>query len=267
MFIIRCMKRIASILLVAVLISGVFIAYQGYDMYSDGLKEMSLKEMRDTIRSKPAYTPLEKMPKTYLDGVIAVEDKRFYQHMGIDPIAIGRAVVNDIKARSLAEGGSTITQQLAKNMYFSQEKRFSRKAAEVFMAAKLEKTFSKDEILELYLNSIYFGNGFYSVAEASRGYFGKAPIELSEDECIMLAGIPNAPSVYNPVDNPKLAAKRQKQVRSQMIKAGYLNSQETGSLEKVHVTFSGFPGNKKSAPLSDPSVLISYYLRFCVSFT
>lgn len=224
--IIRFFKKAATLIFVAALFCGAFIVYQGYDMYSQGLKKMSLEEMRIEIQTKPVYTRLDDLPETYRDAVIAVEDKRFYKHPGVDPIAIARAVYNDIKAGSLVQGGSTITQQLAKNVYFDQEKHFTRKIAEVFMAMKMEQRFTKNEILELYLNSIYFGNGYNSVGEASRGYFAKAPMQLNEDECIMLAGIPNAPSVYNPVDNPQLAVKRQEQVRAQMIEAGYLSEGE-----------------------------------------
>ena len=224
--IIRFFKKAATLIFVAALFCGAFIVYQGYDMYSQGLKKMSLEEMRIDIQTKPVYTRLDDLPHTYRDAVIAVEDKRFYKHPGVDPIAIARAVYNDIKAGSLVQGGSTITQQLAKNVYFDQEKHFTRKIAEVFMALKMEQRFTKNEILELYLNSIYFGNGYNSVGEASRGYFAKAPMQLNEDECIMLAGIPNAPSVYNPVDNPQLAVKRQEQVRAQMIEAGFLSAGE-----------------------------------------
>ena len=111
------------------------------------------------------------MPETYVQAVVAVEDHRFYEHFGLDLIAIGRALVNDIKAGRYVEGGSTITQQLAKNLYFSQEKTMNRKAAEVFLALELERNYTKDEILELYVNSIYFGDGYYNVGEASAGRY------------------------------------------------------------------------------------------------
>ena len=148
---------------------------------------------------------------------------QFYKHPGIDPLAICRALYNDIRAGSYVEGGSTITQQLAKNQFFTQDKKISRKVAEMFMAFEIEKVYDKDTILELYLNSIYFGNGYNSVAEACRGYFGKEPMEMNFDECTMLAGIPNAPSAYNPLVNPDLAYQRQQQVIRKMEKAGFLN--------------------------------------------
>ena len=122
---------------------------------------MSIDQKAEEIKASPSYTPLKELPDIYLNAVVAVEDKRFYKHPGIDAIAIGRAIKNNIHARQLIEGGSTITQQLAKNMYFTQERSLIRKVAEGFMAIALERKFSKDEILELYVNSIYFGDGYY----------------------------------------------------------------------------------------------------------
>ena len=148
----------------------------------------------------------------------------------VDIIAIGRAFVNDIKAMKFVEGGSTITQQLAKNIYFTQEKKITRKIAEVFMAFEIEKEYDKDQILELYLNTSYFGDGYYNVREASLGYFGKEPNQMTEYEAIMLAGIPNAPSVYSLTKNPELAKQRQKQVINKMIEYKYLTQSEADKI-------------------------------------
>ena len=161
-----------------------------------------------------------------MDAVVAVEDHRFEQHLGIDLIAIGRAAWNNLTSWSLREGGSTITQQLAKNMYFTQEKSFIRKIAEMFMAFRLESSYTKDEILELYLNSIYFGDGYYCVRDASQGYFGKDPIDMTDYESTLLAGIPNAPSVYSLTANPDLVEQRQQYVIQQMVKYGYISEGE-----------------------------------------
>ena len=114
------------------------------------------------------------------------------------------------------------TQQLAKNQYFTQDKKIVRKVAEMFMAFKIESELDKDTIFELYVNSIFFGNGYYCVADASNGYFGKVPSEMNFDECTLLAGVPNAPTNYNPTASPELARQRQKQVIEKMKKAGYL---------------------------------------------
>ena len=127
-------------------------------------------------------------------------------------------------AGAFVEGGSTITQQLAKNLYFTQEKVLTRKAAEAFMAWPIEKQYTKDEILELYVNSIYFGSGYYNVRQASEGYFGKAPAQMTPYECTLLAGVPNAPSPYDPAQNPGLARRRQKKVVEQMVERGCLSA-------------------------------------------
>lgn len=218
----KWIKRLCSFIFLCVLIAGGILVYQGYSGYRDALGEKSVEEMQEQIESIDNYTPLDELPQTYIDAVLAVEDKRFYSHPGIDPIAIGRAVVNDIRAGAYVEGGSTITQQLAKNQFFTQEKKMVRKISEMFMAFKIESVLDKDKILELYVNSIFFGNGYYCVGDASAGYFGKPPSEMDFDECTLLAGIPNAPSNYNPVASPELARQRQAQVLEKMKRAGYL---------------------------------------------
>ena len=220
------MKKFKKTLLVLILIILSILAIyigQGYKMYKNALDDKPLEEMVQEIRSQKSYTKISNIPDIYKDAVIAVEDHRYYDHKGIDIIAIGRALLNDIRARELIEGGSTITQQLAKNMYFTQDKTLTRKIAEVFMAKKIENNYNKEEILELYVNYIYYGSGYYDIKSASLGYFDKEPQDLTEGESIMLAGIPNAPSVYNPKVSPRLARERQKQVIDKMIKYGKLS--------------------------------------------
>lgn len=220
------MKKFKKILLVLILIILSILAFyigQGYKMYKNALDDKPLEEMVQEIRTQKSYTKISNIPDIYKDAVIAVEDHRYYDHKGIDIIAIGRALLNDIRARELIEGGSTITQQLAKNMYFTQDKTLTRKIAEVFMAKKIENNYNKEEILELYVNYIYYGSGYYDIKSASLGYFDKEPQDLTEGESIMLAGIPNAPSVYNPKVSPRLARERQKQVIDKMIKYGKLS--------------------------------------------
>ena len=223
------MKTFLKVILLLMLIGisiGLLLIGKGYDMYKEAIQETPLEEKVEEIKSKANYTKISELPQMYLDAVISVEDHRFYKHSGIDVIAIGRAIINDIKAMDFVEGGSTITQQIAKNEYFTQEKKITRKIAEVFMAYEIEKNYLKDEILELYINTIYFGNGYYNIKDACEGYFGKSPNEMTEGECIMLAGIPNAPSVYNPKENPKLAKERQKQVADKMVEYGYLSKEK-----------------------------------------
>ncbi len=195
-------------------------------MYKVAIENVPLEEKTEEIKEKEGYTKISELPQIYREAIISVEDHRFYKHSGIDLIAIGRAIINDIKAMEFVEGGSTITQQIAKNEYFTQEKKLTRKVAEVFMAFELEKKYSKDEILEIYINTIYFGNGYYNVKDACKGYFGKTIDKMTKGECIMLAGIPNAPSVYNPKENLELAKQRQKQVADKMVEYGYLTEKE-----------------------------------------
>ena len=133
---------------------------------------------------------------------------------------------HNIEAGRLIEGGSTITQQLAKNLYFSQEKKFTRKVAEVFVAQELEDLCDKKTLFELYVNSIYFGSGYYNVYDAAHGYYDKDPIDMDDYECTMMAGIPNAPSVYAPTVNPKLAEERRQQVLDCMVENGYITEGE-----------------------------------------
>lgn len=227
------MKTMKKIILVVLLVSvsiAALVIGNGYQMYKEAIKQTPLQQKVQTIRQKENYTSIQDMPQIYKNAVISVEDHRFYNHFGIDIIAIGRAVVNDIKAMSFVEGGSTITQQLAKNMYFTQEKKVTRKVAEVFMSIEIEKNYEKDEILELYLNTIYFGDGYYTVKEACKGYFDKKLDEMTETEAILLAGIPNAPSIYAPTKNLELAKQRQRQVMKKMIEYGYLTQKEANAI-------------------------------------
>lgn len=226
----KLLKYFIVILLIVVAIVSPFI-YNGYTMYKEALQETPLEVKIAQIKEKDGYATYDEIPIMYLNAVIAVEDRRFYTHRGVDPVSIGRAVINDIKTMSLAEGGSTITQQLCKNIYFTQEKKLERKVAEAFMAIELEKELnSKDEILELYANTSYFGGGCYTIKDAARYYYDKELDELTDSECIMLAGIPNAPAVYAPDVNPELAKQRQMQVINKMIQYGYLTQEKADEI-------------------------------------
>ncbi len=220
------MNFIRKIILVAFCIFFIVCTYllvNGYSLYKSVLKETSLEEKINEIRNKEDYTKIEDVSPDFLNAIVAVEDHRFYKHNGVDLISTVKAIFTNVKASSYVTGGSSITQQLAKNMYFSQEKKMVRKIAEMFMAYNLEKNLSKNEILELYINNIYYGSGYYSVYSASIGYFNKKPSELTLDEASLLAGIPNAPSIYSLDVNPTLARQRQKQVISAMKEYNYIN--------------------------------------------
>ena len=229
-FLKKLIKFTFSFLFLIVVIIGGRLVWQGYEVYKQVTTEVPLGQKVMEIRSNPNYTNIEELPQTYLDAVIAVEDRRYYQHPGVDLLSIGRAVVVNLMENELAEGGSSITQQLAKNMYFSQEKKFLRKAAELFVAFELEKNYTKDEILELYLNTIYFGSGYYCVYDAAVGYFGKEPWQMSAYESTLLAGIPNAPSVYSLTNSPELAGQRQRIVLECMVEQEYLSSYEAENI-------------------------------------
>ena len=233
----KILKRVILVVLLVIMSVGALFIGNGYNMYKEALKQMPLEEKIRSIREKENYTKIEEVPQMYINAVISIEDHRFYKHKGLDIIAVNRALINDIKAMDFIEGGSTITQQVAKNIYFTQEKKFIRKIAEVFMASKIEKNYKKEEILELYINTSYFGDGYYTLKEACRGYFNKEPSEMTDYECILLAGIPNAPSIYAPTKNPELAKQRQKQVMKKMIKYGYLTQEEADSIISKHCKF------------------------------
>lgn len=187
-------------------------------MYREAVSNKSVLEKVEEIENKKEYVYFKDLPKEYIKAVIAVEDHRYYEHGAIDVISITRAIINNVKAKKLIEGGSTITQQLAKNIYFTQDRKLERKIAEIFMAYEIEKELDKDKIFELYVNTNYFGNGYYGIGNASRGYYGKEPSKLNLYECTMLAGVPNAPSVYAPTVNPELAERRRQIVVEAMAK-------------------------------------------------
>lgn len=224
--------RILIILIILTVISIVgFFVYQGYSLYKEAINEMSIEAKIEEIKGDVSeYIEFEQLPKDYVNAVIAVEDRRFFSHNGVDAISIIRAIITDIRTMKLAEGGSTITQQLAKNVYFTQRKEFTRKIAEVFMAFEFEKECSKEEIFELYVNTIYFGDGYYCIYDASNGYFDKMPNEMNLYECTLLAGIPNAPSVYSPNVNPELSKQRQAQVLNKMLKYEFITEEEANKI-------------------------------------
>lgn len=231
---IKFFKRVLLLIVIAIIgILGIFI-YQGYTLYEEAINETSIREKIEEIKKeKENYIKYEELPENYIDAIVAVEDRRFFEHNGVDIISIARAIIKDIQTMSLAEGGSTITQQLAKNTYFTQRKELTRKVAEVFMAFEYEKACTKEEILELYVNTIYFGDGYYCVYDASYGYFDKKPQDMNLYESTLLAGIPNAPSVYAPTKNPELAKQRQAQVLNKMVKYKYLTQDEADKLLEV----------------------------------
>lgn len=183
----------------------------------------------EKIKNIPHYVTIDKMPNLLMQAIVSVEDTRFYKHKGFDLIGIARAVLVNVEAGEIQEGASTITQQTVKNLFLTSDQTFTRKAEELILSMNMEKNFAKDKILEIYLNSIYFGSNFYGIYDASQGYFGKEPAELTIAECAMLAGLPNAPSLYSPYVDFHLAKQRQLVVIDAMEKAGVINKTEAES--------------------------------------
>jgi len=175
---------------------------------------------------KGIFVPINKIPEHMINSVIAVEDSRFWRHKGIDYLAIARAVIKDILYVGLKEGGSTITQQLAKVMFLTPEKTLKRKLREAALAIKIEKNLDKKEILELYLNKIYFGHGAYGVEMASRIYFGKSVKDITLPEAALIAGLIKAPSLYSPYNDLTKAKERQRIVLLRMEEEGLIKRSE-----------------------------------------
>jgi len=175
---------------------------------------------------KRIMTPLENIPKSLKQAALAVEDSNFYYHFGIDPKAIFRAFITNLKAGRVVEGGSTITQQLTKTLFLSRERTLPRKIKEAILAIRLELVFTKDDILEMYLNQIYYGHGSYGVEAAARTYFGKSVADLTIAECAMIASLPKAPNHYSPYKDPKRARKRRNHTIRRMDYLSFITQEE-----------------------------------------
>ena len=226
----KFLRKLTFYIILIIIIIFSFLLLIGFFNYSSKLKEKPLETRVEEYTGKENFVKFDQMSPIYRNAVISVEDHRYYDHGPVDFIAIIRATVTNIKNKELQEGGSTITQQVAKNIIFNQEQTWVRKVSEIFASYDLEKNYSKNEIFELYVNSAYFGDGYYGIYDASHGYFNKEPIDLTLDEASMLAGIPNAPSIYSPNVNPDLAKKRQKHVLNTMVEYGYITKEEAFSI-------------------------------------
>lgn len=221
-FIGKLLATVIVIGIIAIILVGGYFGVTGYREYKRVLEECPLETKIETLRSSENYVTMSELPQMYVDAVIAVEDHNYYDHGAISFISTFRAILTNIKDRDYTEGGSTITQQVAKNLYFTQEKKLTRKVAEMFMAIELEKHYSKDEIFEFYVNNIYYGSGYYNIYDASMGYYGVEPLQMNDYQSTQLAGVPNAPSVYSPDNNSQLTAQRQQQVLDSMVEYGYI---------------------------------------------
>ena len=199
----------------------------------------------EVIKTFAAYTysnvELKEVPETLVKAVIATEDKNFYKHPGYDMMGLARSTVANILAGHVVQGASTITQQLSRILFLSNEKTFTRKIKELQVAAQIEKTISKDKILEMYLNNVYLGSGAYGVKGAAKIYFNKNLNQLSLPEMALIAGLPQAPSVYSPYNNKDLARKRRNQVLLRMYKMKYIDKETYENAKKAPIVLSSMP--------------------------
>jgi len=190
-------------------------------VYSDDNRKIA-----EFYKERRIVVPLSKIPRQLQQAFIAAEDSRFYKHQGIDLLSIFRALIKNIEAGTIVQGGSTITQQVTKSFLLSPERSYERKIKEAILAYRIDKTFSKEEILYLYLNQIYLGHGAYGVEAAAENYFGKTVTDLNLAECAILAGLPQAPSRYSPFRFPERAKQRQIYVLNRMLAEGFINNTE-----------------------------------------
>jgi len=206
------------------------------------------KLVHEFFKENRSIVPLREIPRPLVQAILAIEDRRFYSHWGIDPIRLARALITDIITHSPQQGGSTITQQLARNLFLTHEKTMTRKLKEIVLAIRIEQTYTKDEILEMYFNQIYFGEGAYGVDAAAKVYFGKRVQELTLPECALLAGLPRNPRDYSPRRDPDRAIRRRNLVLSQMLAAKFINrgAYEQASEAPLGVTKTRY--NAQEAP-------------------
>ena len=195
-------------------------------------------------------TDFNDIPSHVKDAFVAIEDKRFYSHNGIDKKGLFRAFYNNLKTFYFREGGSTISQQLIKNTHLSNEKTLKRKLVELKLAKKLENKYSKNQILEMYLNTIYFGNNCYGITSASLTYFNKKPSELSLNESAVLAGLINAPSIYSPLSDLDKCFKRKNIVLSEMFEQGYISETDYNNAKVEKITLNENYDNKNNSYLN-----------------
>ncbi|MCX6118543.1 MAG: PBP1A family penicillin-binding protein [Proteobacteria bacterium] len=195
------------------------------------------------------FASIDEIPKVMINAILAIEDRQFYKHKGVDFSALTRATISRIRNGKITQGGSTITQQITKQLILTPDKTIERKVLEIFWALKMEKILSKSEILEIYTNALFLGNGAYGVAAASRRYFGKDVRDLKLEEAALIAGLFQSPSRYNPAKYPARAKKRQKMVLNAMQKAGYINKKQLKTALNAPLQYVNYkPVNYETAP-------------------
>ena len=185
------------------------------------------------------YVKYDDIPARIIEGLVAIEDTQFFEHHGINPDAISRAIIKDISAGGFVEGASTLTQQLVKMLILTREKKLIRKVKEALLSIRLETVLTKEEILERYLNHVYFGHGYYGIKTAAKGYFNKDLYELTLKEMAILVGLPRAPSFYDPTKNLKISLARANQVITRLDTLGWINKEQfENSMKETPVIFN-----------------------------
>lgn len=236
----KALKGIIKVGLLALLVFG-GLTY--YFRHVDHLREKLLTRVQVKVRDhqiRPlTYTQI---PSLYREAVTATEDRRFSWDPGIDPVGILRSLVVDVRQDGYVEGGSTITQQLVDNTLVQRQKSLRYKLTQAFYAIGIYDTFSKEQTFQMYANLIYFGQGAYGLYNASETYFGKSPGQLNAGELTMLAGLPNAPSVYDPFNHMALARQRQSIVLKNMVDDGLISAQESVAIFKQPIQLRSAAG-------------------------
>lgn len=218
-------KLFLIFLLIIVILLTLFIGL-GFVNYVKATNDVSIQEKVKEIKSRDSYVSYDEINENLLKATVAIEDRRFYEHHGVEYRSMARALYQNVVAREIRGGGSTITQQLAKNMYYTYQPSYLRKVSEIFTAYDLEKELSKKEILELYVNVINYGDNHIGIREASEGYFHKKPKDLTLDEATLLAGLPQSPANYQLSNHEDVARRRQIQVLNAMVRESMINEDE-----------------------------------------
>ncbi len=213
----KCIKKILKIMLILLLVLTIGGIGFGYATYQHTINTYPIEETVTTLQNNEYYTSFDQISPTFLDAIVAIEDHRFYKHGAVDFIGLGRALITNFVSGDIEQGGSTITQQLAKNLFLDKTQTLERKIKEMFLAYELERLYTKEEILELYVNAIYYGDGNTGIAMASQNYFNKAPKDLTFNEATLLAGLPQAPSAYALSSHYDAALKRQSKVITALV--------------------------------------------------
>lgn len=212
-FISYFLSILIGVMILIALVSGALYVYV----------ERALPNIAILNKPHPHFVSLRQIPKPLIQAVLATEDARFYSHAGVDTVGLARAVIAVALSGRKVQGASTITMQVARHFFLTPEKTYLRKIKEILLAIKIENTLSKDKILEIYLNTIYFGYGADGVSAAARVYFRKKLNQLTLPQMAMLAGIPQSPSRINPINNPQAALKRRNHVLKRMLDVGYID--------------------------------------------